>query len=88
MKYIVVLVVLLAGCAGTQEKRIATWQSRCSSYGLTLGTTEFAQCMMFQQQQFNASSDQMMGTGVMLMNQQPSRPATVCNQIGTTFVCN
>lgn len=85
MRYLLVL-LLLTGCA-TQEERMAKYASQCDGFGFVRGTESHSHCMMEMQRRSQANAETMMGIGG-AMATQPGRGSTICNQVGTTLVCN
>ena len=70
MRYMLIL-VLLAGCAHErQERRMAQYHARCSAYGFTPGTGDFAVCMQNLDMQNRAEGEAAMRGGAAILGGQ------------------
>lgn len=71
MKYAICLLVLLAGCAHErQERRMASYYSKCSAYGFQPGTENFAMCMQNLDMQNRAEAEAAMRGGAAILGGQ------------------
>lgn len=76
-------VLLLAGCATPQERAQAyrtALENRCSAYGFTAGTPDFARCMM----QLDAAARQQNDALLIQSIGNLSQPAPIRGERGST----
>lgn len=81
---LLLLPLVLLGCSSTPQQRIAEAHTNCGAYGFQPGTSEYAQCMMYQdtviQQQDEAQRAKRAAFGAALLNS--GQPATTCQTQG------
>ncbi len=79
-KLVLPVILALAGCESAAE-RIAADNQQCLSYGFTMGTDAFAQC----RQQLDIQRNQLLLQNQAIQQQLAPR---ICNNVGTTVICN
>lgn len=97
MKYLVLLCAFLSGCneAFYQQQRedlLAGFSSSCEAYGFQRGTEQFAQCMMYLDQNYAstqaANSSALTAAGLQLLNNGYRNNQISCQSVQTGIITN